>query len=71
MPAITAQCFGLASIGVIYALVMAVSNLVGASSPTIAGYIFDLTGSYEIVFMAAATGLFIGAFCIWRLGLVK
>ncbi|MDO8567168.1 MAG: MFS transporter [Dehalococcoidales bacterium] len=69
VPSITAQCFGLASIGAIYALVMTVGNVAGALGPIIGGYMFDLTGNYTIVFLGTAASLFVGVFCIWRLKL--
>ncbi len=67
IPGLIAQYFGLASIGLIYPLVVAVGNLAGAFGPTVAGYIFDLTSSYTIVFLSTAASLLIGAFCIWSL----
>ena len=69
MPAITAQYFGLASMAIIYGLVQTVGNLAGAVDPIVAGYIFDVTGSYTIIFLAVAVGLFVGVFCIWKLRL--
>lgn len=68
-PALTAQCFGVASIGVIYGLVQTVGNLAGALGPIVAGYIFDLTGNYTPVFLGAAGGLFVAIICISRLKL--
>ncbi|MDO8567737.1 MAG: MFS transporter [Dehalococcoidales bacterium] len=69
IPAMTAQCFGLASVGVLYAAVMMVGNVSGSISAILAGYIFDVTGSYTVIFLAAAAGLLVGIFCIWRLKL--
>ncbi len=67
IPAITAQCFGLTSLGIIYGLVQTVAALGGAFGPIVAGYIFDVTGSYTIVFLGAAIGLLVGVFCIQKL----
>jgi len=69
VPAITAQCFGVASMGVIFGMVMAVTVLVSAFGPIVAGYIFDLLGSYTIVFWGGASILFLGAFSISRIRL--
>lgn len=65
--ALTAQCFGLLSIGALYGLLMAVGNLAGALGPIVAGQVFDTTGSYNVVFLATGASLFLSAFCIWRL----
>ena len=67
IPAITAQCFGLASLSVIYGLVMAALNFGGALGPILAGHVFDVTGSYTTVFLGIAGGLFVAAFCIAKL----
>lgn len=67
VPAIVAQCFGLASMGVIFGMTAGLSNILGALGPIAAGYIFDLTGSYVIAFLLVGLGLFTGAFCLTRL----
>jgi OFA family oxalate/formate antiporter-like MFS transporter len=67
IPVITAQCFGLVAISTVYGLVQTLGNLAGASGPLIAGYVFDRTGSYTVVFLSAGFGLLVGVFCISRL----
>ena len=69
IPALTAQCFGVASIVVIFGLVQSVAALGGSLGPILAGYIFDLTNSYTAIFLAAAISLFVAVFCISRLRL--
>ena len=47
---IIAELFGIASHGAIFGLVYFVSTIGGTIGPILAGYIFDITGSYQIVF---------------------
>jgi MFS family permease len=47
-PAIQADYFGVMSFGTIMGLMSGVSMLGGLSSPVIAGWIFDITGSYSL-----------------------
>jgi MFS family permease len=67
VPALTVQCFGVASIGVIYAFVAALVHITGSLGPLAAGYIFDLTHSYTITFLGAGVLLFLGVFSVSRL----
>jgi MFS family permease len=46
-----AEFFGLRSLGAITGAFMLISNLGSAVSPVIAGYIFDVTGSYRLGFL--------------------
>ena len=60
VPALTAQCFGVASMGVIYAFVSASVHVACSLGPLAAGYIFDATGSYTVAFLGAGILLFLG-----------
>ena len=50
----TAELFGLRSVGVIYGVAMAAGVIGGTVSPILTGHIFDITGSYQPAFLAAA-----------------
>ena len=47
---VLAELFGIASHGTIFGLVYFVITIGGTIGPILAGYIFDITGSYQIVF---------------------
>ncbi len=68
---LAAQCFGVASIGVTYGLMMGIGNLAGALGPLVAGYVFDVTGSYTTVFLAAGGGLLLAVLCVSQLRLPR
>jgi MFS family permease len=55
-----AELFGMGSHGVLFGIALFSGNVGGSISPILAGRIFDVTGSYRIIFlmltMAAATG---------------
>lgn len=53
---ILADYFGTRDQGVILGIVIFIANLGSAVGPVLAGYIFDVTGSYQLIFMAL-TGL--------------
>jgi OFA family oxalate/formate antiporter-like MFS transporter len=60
-----AQSFGLASLGQMVGISTAIGQLVGATAPSVMGFIFDQTGSYSTGFyilMAILTATGIGAF---------
>jgi OFA family oxalate/formate antiporter-like MFS transporter len=67
VPALTVQCFGVASMSVIYALIAGAVNIVSALGPVAAGYIFDVTDSYTIAFLGAGVVLFMGVFSISKI----
>jgi MFS family permease len=48
---VMAQLFGLASFGTIFGIAMAFSSLGSILGPVAAGYLFDTTGSYHLVFL--------------------
>jgi MFS family permease len=66
-PVIIVQSFGMAAMSIIYSSIQTIGNLSGAAGPFLAGYVFDLTGSYTLIFIVAGAGLLIGAFCISRI----
>ena len=49
-----ARLFGIGSHGVLLGIVLFSGNLGGAIGPVVAGYIFDLTRSYQLVFLLLA-----------------
>jgi nitrate/nitrite transporter NarK len=51
MPLIVGRTFGLASYGVIYGMVNMLHMVGSATGPAITGFIYDVTGSYQIAFM--------------------
>jgi Permeases of the major facilitator superfamily len=53
-PALTGRFFGSTSMGIIFGVIM-MGAMIGASTgPTLAGHIFDISGSYNWGFLAAA-----------------
>jgi MFS family permease len=67
VPALTVQCFGVASMGVIYALIAGAVHLVSSFGPFVAGYVFDVTHSYTIAFLGTGLLMFLGVFSISRI----
>ena len=59
---ILADYFGTRDQGVILGIVIFISNVGSAIGPVLAGYIFDVTGSYQVMFMAL-TGLSMAGLC--------
>jgi MFS family permease len=51
MSPLVAEFFGTASHGAIFGIIIFVSTIGGAIGPLLAGYVFDLTGSYHMVFL--------------------
>jgi MFS family permease len=51
---LVAKIFGLASHGVIFGAVTASGVIVGSLGPLLAGYIFDVVGSYQVAFIISA-----------------
>jgi len=52
MSPLIAEFFGTASHGAIFGMMIFASTIGGAIGPLLAGYVFDLTGSYRVVFWA-------------------
>jgi OFA family oxalate/formate antiporter-like MFS transporter len=59
LPLIAGELFGLHSIGAIVGLEMLGTSLGGAIGPILGGFVFDVTQSYYIAFLAGAIGLLI------------
>jgi MFS family permease len=55
-----AELFGTDSHGVLFGIVLFSGNVGGAISPILAGHIFDVTGSYRIIFLVLAVAAAIG-----------
>lgn len=55
------ECFGLASFGTVFGLVSVLAQIGSAVGPTIAGTLFDATGSYRLSFIILSTGGLIAA----------
>jgi MFS family permease len=55
-----AELFGTGSHGVLFGIVLFSGNIGGAISPILAGRIFDVMGSYRIVFLALTVVAAIG-----------
>jgi len=61
MVRITRQLFGAKSLGSIFGAVMVADGIGTGVGPWLAGYIFDITGQYQISFIAVAVGLITAA----------
>jgi MFS family permease len=57
---VVARLFGLSSHGLIYGVVHLGFTVGAAAGPFVTGYIFDLTGSYQVAFMVCAAFSIIG-----------
>ena len=55
-----AELFGTGSHGVLLGIVLFSGTIGGAISPLLAGHIFDITSSYQLVFLICATMSVIG-----------
>ena len=66
-PTLTADLFGVASLGAIYGVVNASNAIGGALGTFLGGYIFDVTQSYVTAFISAAVLLVIGIVLILTL----
>jgi len=67
IPLVTAECFGLATLGKLLAVIIMANSLVQWIGPWTAGLIFDATHSYNIAWAASAIGGVIGAFLIYSI----
>jgi len=59
---ILADYFGTRDQGVILGIVIFISNLGSSIGPVLAGYVFDVTGSYRVIFMVL-TGMSLAGLC--------
>ena len=67
IPLVTAECFGLATLGKLLAVIIMANSLVQWIGPWTAGLIFDATHSYNIAWAASAIGGVLGAFLIYSI----
>jgi MFS family permease len=65
--AFTAERFGLKTLGAITGAVVSANSLGGAIGPTLAGSIFDTTGSYHIAFLVCGIMSVICCVLVWWL----
>jgi len=65
--AFVAEHFGLKSLGAITGAVVSANSLGGAIGPTLAGSIFDISGSYFVAFLMCAVMGIICSLMIWRM----
>ena len=70
-PLLVSQYFGLISFGAIYGGLWAFVTIAGATGPFIAGYIFDVTGNYDLVFILSILITSIALALIFLLGAPK
>lgn len=66
-PAILADYFGTKFHGSIYGVLDVSWGIGGAISPILAGYLYDVTGSYELAFIAVAAMLAVASVCAFIL----
>jgi MFS family permease len=64
---VLAENFGTRDQGVILGIVIFISNLGSAGGPVLAGYIFDVTGSYQVIFMLLTGLCGAGFFAVYKL----
>jgi MFS family permease len=64
---LAAELFGLNSHGVITGVILFISTIGGAVSPLIAGYIFDISGGYQVVFLITIGISIAGLIMAWLL----
>lgn len=57
---LVAELFGISSHGLIFGIVFFSGTIGGAIGPFVAGYIFDVTGSYQVAFVACAAIVIFG-----------
>lgn len=63
-PAIRAEYFGRAAFGKIQGIMTPIIMLSSATGPVLAGYMFDVTGTYKLAFLIIAVMTYFGAFTI-------
>lgn len=67
-PAVIADCFGTRFHGSIFGALSVAAGLGGMLGPLLAGYVFDITGSYNIAFIIGAAVLFLALACSSAIG---
>lgn len=61
IPLVTAECFGLASLGKLMAVILTTYALGQAFAPVVVGWIYDVNGSYDLGFVLVAVMAVLGA----------
>ncbi len=67
MSPLAARLFGLKAHGMIFGSVFSVGTMGSAIGAVLAGYIFDVTGSYQIAFLASAIFAVLAVILAWQL----
>ncbi len=67
IPLVTAECFGLATLGKLLAVIIMANSLGQWIGPWAAGLIFDATHSYNIAWATVTIGGVVGAFLIYSI----
>ena len=67
IPLVTAECFGLATLGKLLAIIIMANSLGQWIGPWMAGLIFDATHSYNIAWATVTLGGVLGAFLIYSI----
>jgi MFS transporter, OFA family, oxalate/formate antiporter len=67
IPLVTAECFGLATLGKLLAIIIMANSLGQWIGPWMAGLIFDATHSYNVAWTAVTVGGVMGAFLIYSI----
>ena len=63
-----AELFGTGSHGLLFGMILFSGTIGGSAGPLLAGYVFDVTGSYQVAFMALTALALIGLVLIRSLG---
>lgn len=64
VPVVAGTCFGLSSLGKIFGLIMLFNAIGGTVGPILAGYLFDITGSYQWSFLVVSLAAFVAVGCL-------
>jgi len=64
VPVVAGSCFGLSSLGKIFGLIMLFNAIGGTVGPILAGYLFDVTGSYQWSFLIVSLAAFVAVGCL-------
>ncbi len=67
IPLVTAECFGLATLGKLLAIIIMANSLGQWIGPWMAGMIFDATHSYNIAWTTVTVGGVLGAYLIYSI----
>jgi MFS family permease len=67
IPLVTVECFGLATLGQLLAVIIMANSLGQWIGPWVAGLIFDATHSYNLAWAAVTIGGVLGAFLIYSI----